>query len=232
MFKPPSEAAVFAAALKERLPAMADREVAVFPPLVSIPAVAQALTGSPIAWGAQNMHWEQQGAFTGETSPAFLVDLKCRYVLIGHSERRLLFAEDDAACNRKLLSAQACGLHPILCCGETEAQRQAGQTFVVLSSQLDKGLTGAALGDRLTIAYEPVWAIGTGRNATPAEAGEVHRWIRHWLGPAGTSTRIIYGGSVRPDNIDLLLAEPDIDGVLVGGASLDVNSFTRIACSG
>lgn len=223
---------MFAATLRERLPALADREVAVFPPLVALPAVAKELTGSGIAWGAQNMHWEPQGAFTGETSPVSLVDLKCRYVLVGHSERRLLFAEDDTACNRKVLSAQRYGLHPILCCGETQAQRQAGKTFDVLSVQLDRGLADASLGEQLTIAYEPVWAIGTGRNATPLEAVEVHRWIRGWLGPAGVTTRIIYGGSVRPDNIDLLLAEPDIDGVLVGAASLDIGSFTRIACSG
>ncbi|MEO0074341.1 MAG: triose-phosphate isomerase [candidate division WOR-3 bacterium] len=231
MYKPPSEAAAFAAMLKERVPAIPDREVVVFPPMVSLPAVASVLAGSTIIWGAQNVHWEQQGAFTGETSPLFLVDLNCQYVLVGHSERRLMFAEDDVVCNRKIRAAQKCGLRPILCCGETKAQRKAGQTFDVISAQLREGLTGAELNDQMIIAYEPVWAIGTGSNATPAEAAEVHRWIRSWLGSAGTATRIIYGGSVSPDNIDLLLAEPEIDGVLVGSASLDVSSFTTIVSS-
>ncbi|MBM3314935.1 triose-phosphate isomerase [candidate division WOR-3 bacterium] len=233
MFKGQAETRAFCAALRNRVPARSDREVAVFPPFTSLPAAAAALQDSHLAWGAQNMHWEKQGAFTGEVAAGFLVEMGCRYVLVGHSERRALFAETDEACNHKVRAALAAGLRPVLCCGETLEQREAGQTFDVLAAQLGGGLAGLSPAPGLVVAYEPVWAIGTGRTATPAQAGEVHSWLRdrlgQQLGPGGSAVRVLYGGSVKPDNVDRLLAEPDVDGVLVGGASIEFDAFVRIA---
>jgi len=241
MHKGPAEARRFAEELlgefaKDRTgtPVPGHRpDVAVFPPFTSLPAVAQTLRGTAIAYGGQNCHWESKGAFTGEVAPAFLAELGCRYVLVGHSERRTLFGETDETCRKKLLAAVAAGIEPVLCCGETLTEREAGRTFEVLERQLRAALAGLASTASLTIAYEPVWAIGTGRTATPAQAGEAHRFIRNWLvrelsPAAGGRTRLLYGGSVKPDNFGELLRQPDVDGALVGGASLELASFRGI----
>ena len=212
-----------------------EAEVVVCPPFTALPAVAGALKGSRIGLGAQNMHWEKEGAFTGEVSPLMLKDVGCRYVILGHSERRQYFGEADPQVNRKLKTALEHRLTPILCIGETLAEREEGLTLQVVGGQLKGGLSGvsAQAGERVAVAYEPVWAIGTGRTATPEQAEEVHAFIRkrlteHWGETAAAKIRILYGGSVKPDNIDGLMAEPDIDGALVGGASLKADTFARI----
>jgi triosephosphate isomerase (TIM) len=211
-------------------------EIAVFPPFTALPAVAEVLKGTDVSYGGQNCHWESKGAFTGEVAPGFLAELGCRYVLVGHSERRSLFGETDETCRKKLLAVIAAGVEPVLCCGETLAEREANQTFAVIERQLRTALVGLPPAASFTIAYEPVWAIGTGRSATPAQAGEAHGFIRGWLGrslspEAGDRTRLLYGGSVKPDNFGDLLKQPDVDGALVGGASLDVASFCGIVDS-
>jgi triosephosphate isomerase len=232
MHKGPTEARAFAASLREALPARADRDVAVFPVFPSLPAVAEVLRDSGILWGAQDCHWQTQGAFTGEVPPSALAELGCRFVLVGHSERRQLFGETDDNCRRKVCAAGAGGLTPVLCVGETLEQRESGQAIATIEHQLAVGLDGNA-GTGFVLAYEPVWAIGTGRTATPKQAGEVHALIRHWLGQSFSSavadrTLVLYGGSVKPENIDDLMAVPDVDGALVGGASLDVRAFARL----
>jgi triosephosphate isomerase len=179
------------------------------------------------------MHWEDAGAFTGEIAPGFLVELGCRFVLVGHSERRALFGETDADCNRKLKAALRARLVPVLCVGESLAEREAGTTEAVIERQLAGGLAAVDAEDSFVLAYEPVWAIGTGRTATPQQAGAVHVHIRNWLKghfATGTAecTRILYGGSVGPDTVDALMCDPDVDGALVGGASLDAARFARI----
>ena len=179
------------------------------------------------------MHWANSGAFTGEVAPGFLAELGCRYVLVGHSERRALFGETDETCCRKLRSALAANLTPVLCIGELLVDRDAGRTFEVVTTQLAGGLAGVDTEAEFAVAYEPVWAIGTGRTATPEQAGEVHTGIRQWLDAnistdAALRTRILYGGSVKPESIDALMHVPDVDGALVGGASLDVTQFARI----
>ncbi|MBN2464313.1 triose-phosphate isomerase [candidate division WOR-3 bacterium] len=211
-------------------------EVAVFPPPVSLPAVAEVLKGTPIAYGGQNCHWKSKGAFTGETAPAFLAELGCRYVLVGHSERRNLFGENDETCGKKMAAALAAGIEPLLCCGETLSERESGLTFKVVERQLRAALGGLPAAAQFTVAYEPVWAIGTGRTATPAQAGEAHAFIRQWLGAnlapeVATRTRLLYGGSVKPDNFGDLLKQPDVDGALIGGASLELASFSALADS-
>jgi len=208
-------------------------EVAVFPPFTALPAVAEVLKGTAVSYGGQNCHWESKGAFTGEIAPGFLAELGCRYVLVGHSERRSLFGEMDETCHRKLLAAVAAGVEPVLCCGETLAERESGRTFAVIERQLQAALAGLSPAAPFTVAYEPVWAIGTGRTATPSQAGETHRFIREWLNrnlspEAGQRTRLLYGGSVKPDNLGDLLQQPDVDGALVGGASLEVAPFCGI----
>ena len=216
--------------------AEASAELAIFPSFIALPAVADVFRGSSIAYGGQNCHWEASGAFTGEIAPGFLAELGCRYVLVGHSERRSLFGETDENCRKKLLAAVAAGIEPVLCCGETLAERESSRTFAVLERQLRTALTGLFAAAQFTIAYEPVWAIGTGRAATPAQAGEVHAFVRQWLGrnisaEAATRTRLLYGGSVKPDNFGELLRQPDVDGALIGGASLELASFRAIADS-
>jgi triosephosphate isomerase len=211
-------------------------ELAVFPPLVSLPAVADVLRGTQIAYGGQNCHWEPAGAFTGETALAFLSELGCRYVLVGHSERRNLFGETDETCGKKMVAALASGLEPVLCCGETLSERESGMTFRVVERQLRAALGILPATAQFTVAYEPVWAIGTGRTATPAQAGEAHAFIRQWLGDnlaqeVAARTRLLYGGSVKPDNFGELLRQPDVDGALIGGASLHLASFCAIADS-
>lgn len=210
-------------------------DVAVFPPFVSIPAAAGALKGSAIGLGAQNMHEAESGAFTGEVSGSMLLTAGCEFVILGHSERRQLFGESDPGINRKLLAALTVGLKPIVCVGETLQDRESGRTEPVVEKQLAGGLKGLTESQLLntTLAYEPVWAIGTGRVATLEQAGEVHRFIRGWIGKtfsrdAAEAIRIQYGGSVKPDNAAALLADPDIDGALVGGASLKADQFGGI----
>ncbi len=232
MNKTATQARAFAIQLRERIRNVTDREIIVFPPFTALPVVADELRNSNIRFGGQNMHWERSGAFTGEVSADFLSDLGCTHVLVGHSERRRDFGEDDDTCSRKVRTALDAGLIPLFCCGETLEQRNAEQTSDVVKHQLSIGLDSVK-DEEFIIAYEPVWAIGTGKTATSTQAEEVHRWIREWLGkrfgPAVAETvRILYGGSVKPNNINELMAEPDIDGALVGGAGLDLASFEPI----
>ena len=209
-------------------------DVVVCPPFTTLSSVAPLLKGSALALGAQDLFWETQGAFTGEISPTMLVDAGCRYVIIGHSERRQLFGETDDTVRQKLAAALAHGLAPIVCIGETLAEREAGKTFDVVGRQLAGALQGvqAERLAHLILAYEPVWAIGTGRNATPEQAQEVHQFIRQRLvsieGRLSQTVRIQYGGSVTATNAASLLQQPDIDGALVGGASLKAEAFTAI----
>jgi triosephosphate isomerase len=212
-----------------------DVTVAVCPPFTALESVARALEDFQVKLGAQNMHPEPSGAFTGEISAHMLRTLFVTYVILGHSERRQYFAETDAFINRKVLTALEANLSPILCVGETLAEREAGKTMDVVRRQIEGGLVsvGALQADKLVIAYEPVWAIGTGKTATPAMAQEAHGAIRlllnSQLGAAGgAKVRILYGGSMKPDNADALMAEPDIDGGLIGGASLEAKSFVKI----
>jgi triosephosphate isomerase len=229
------EATELARRVVEGCRAYPDVDIALVPPFTALATVASAIAGSPVRLGAQDMHWEEKGAFTGEVSPPMLKDIGCTYVLIAHSERRQLFGETDRSANRKVIAALAHDLVPILCVGESDAERDRGVTFVVVDRQIKEGLKDVAETelDRLVVAYEPIWAIGTGRTATPAQAEEVHQSIRGQLAKlfgsaAASRVRILYGGSVKPDNVDDLMAEADIDGALVGGASLDASSFTRI----
>ena len=235
MHKTGSEAAEAASRLKRLVAAATDVEVMIAPAFTALFQVAQVLQSSAIALGAQNCHWEQQGAFTGEIAPQMLTDAGCRYVIIGHSERRQLFGESDAAVNRKTRSALAANLIPVFCIGETEAQRDAGETFSALDKQVRDGLREVSFDDPsgFVVAYEPVWAIGTGKTATKEQAQEVHRFIRSLLAelfsePTADGIRILYGGSVKPDNVGALMAMPDVDGALVGGASLDPEIFSRL----
>jgi triosephosphate isomerase len=234
-----AESVALATGVRDAVAEVGAADVAVAPGFVALTAVAQALRGSAVGVAAQNSHFEAKGAFTGETSPGQLVDAGCRYVILGHSERRQLFAETDGGVARKTRAALAAGLLPIVCVGETLAERDAGQTLERVGTQLAAALAEVADGDlpRCVIAYEPVWAIGTGRNATPAQAVEVHAFIRGALasgraGAAAQVIRILYGGSVKPDNVAGLMSEPEIDGALVGGASLTVGSFATIVKEG
>jgi|UniRef100_A0A7V3PSS2 triosephosphate isomerase len=209
-------------------------EVAIFPPFTSLPAAAEILKNTPIRYGAQNLHWKESGAFTGEIAPVFIAEIGCHYCIVGHSERRRLFGETDEICNLKVKAAQHHRLRPILCCGETLEEQRQNETFNVLHNQLEKGLKDVTIPD-FDLAYEPVWAIGTGQNATPEQAEKVHRWIRDWLrnkfADYSLQVRILYGGSVKPENAHQLIAQPDVDGLLIGGASLEVNTFVAIVNS-
>jgi triosephosphate isomerase len=212
-----------------------DVEVVVAPPFTALHAVAEAARHTNIGVAGQNLHWEKDGAFTGEVSAGMLREAGAEYVIIGHSERRRLFQETDQTVNRRLTAALGASLTPIVCIGETLEEREGEQTLPVLDRQIKDGLDGLT-GDQvagLVIAYEPVWAIGTGRNATPEQAGDAHAHIRarirQWFGGAAADQcHILYGGSVKPDNIHSLIVHPDVDGALVGGASLDVNGFREI----
>jgi triosephosphate isomerase (TIM) len=212
-----------------------DREVLVAPPFVTIPAVSQALAGSSILLGAQNVHFEDKGAFTGEISAPMLKAFGVTHVIVGHSERRHIFKETNELVGKRAAAAVAHRLVAIVCVGETLEERDTGRTLEVVLSQLQDALAGIKSEDasRVIVAYEPVWAIGTGRNATPEQAQEVHASIREALRDhlgqvAADGIRILYGGSVTPDNVDSLMAKPDIDGALVGGASLKAETFVRI----
>jgi triosephosphate isomerase len=235
MFKTVHEAVVFAKEFRALVKDVTDVEIVVAPPFTALHAVAEAARNSNIGVAGQNLHWEREGAFTGEVSATMLKEAGAEYVIIGHSERRRLFHETDETVNRKLMAALGAGLTPIVCIGETLEERERDETLPVLDRQIKAGLDGLT-GDQvaaLVIAYEPVWAIGTGRNATPDQAGEAHAHIRsrlrQWFGgPAADQGHVIYGGSVKPDNIHELIMLPDVDGALVGGASLDVRAFGDI----
>ncbi|MEH1841739.1 MAG: triose-phosphate isomerase [Nostoc sp.] len=201
------------------------REVILCPPFTDLSVLSKSLHGSLIQLGAQNVHWEEYGAYTGEISGPMLTELGVRFVIVGHSERRQFFCETDATVNLRLRTAQRFGLTPILCVGETKQQRDAGETESLISLQLDKGLVDIDQ-DNLVIAYEPIWAIGTGDTCEVTEANRIIGLIRSQLSNPNVS--IQYGGSVKPNNIDEIMAQPEIDGVLVGGASLEAESFARI----
>ncbi len=212
-----------------------DIDIMLAPPFTALSKVREEIRDSSLELGAQDVYWEEKGAFTGEISPVMLKDVGCEYVIVGHSERRQIFGETDKHVNRKVLAALTKELIPVVCVGETEAERDRGVTYVVVDRQVKEALKDVAETQlqRIVIAYEPIWAIGTGRTATPVEAEEVHQSIRGQLAKlfsadAADTVRILYGGSVKPDNVDDLMAEADIDGALVGGASLDPDSFNRI----
>jgi triosephosphate isomerase (TIM) len=214
---------------------IADVEIVVAPPFTAVHAAAEAARNSNVIIAAQDLYWEREGAFTGQVSAQMVREAGAEYVIIGHSERRTLFGETDTAVNQKTVAAFAAGLTPIVCIGETLDQRDRNETLDVLDRQIQKGLeglTGAQL-ELLVIAYEPVWAIGTGRTATPAQAGEAHTHIRgrlrQWFGAeAADKCHVIYGGSVKPENAKDLVGQADVDGALVGGASLDIRAFFDI----
>ncbi len=234
MYKTIGQAVAFVERLKPKLEGVDHCEVVVAPPYTALKAVAEAVKGSLIKVGAQDVHWEPEGAHTGDVSPKMLVDAGCTHVIIGHSERRQEHGETDEQVSRKLKAALAAGLLPIVCVGETLAEREGGQTQSVLRRQFEVGFAGLTPQDfsRIIIAYEPVWAIGTGRTATPEMAVESHAFIRSLMrkvtADAANSVRILYGGSVKPENIAGLMAQEEIDGALVGGASLQIESFAAI----
>jgi triosephosphate isomerase (TIM) len=208
-------------------------EVVICPPFTALAAAVEAAKGSSVAIGAQDCHWEKEGAFTGEVAVSMIADLGCSHCIVGHSERRQFFGETDAAVDKKVAAVLAQGLSCIACVGETLDEREAGQTLAVLERQVRSGLTRHLASPRLVIAYEPVWAIGTGKTATPAQAQDAHAFIRGVVAQAANpaaaqAVRILYGGSVKPDNIAALMAQPDVDGGLVGGASLDAAAFAKI----
>ena len=236
MYKTDHEAAETARALVEQVAEIDHADIMVAPPFTALAAVAQVVRDTNVSLGAQNLHWETEGAFTGEISAEMLVAAGCQYVIIGHSERRQFFGETDATVNQKLQGAVKNGLIPVVCIGETEGERENGQTFSVIDKQVEMGLKDVFLDalEDLVLAYEPVWAIGTGKTATTDQAQEVHQHIRNGLSRAygetfAGSVRILYGGSVKPGNISELMAMEDIDGALIGGASLDANSLSQIA---
>jgi triosephosphate isomerase len=235
MYKTATEAVDFVTRLHKELGDRGETEVVVAPSFVALALVAASLKGTKIAVAAQDCFWEEQGAYTGEVSVPMLRDAGCCYVIIGHSERRAYFGESDEQVNKKVKAVLAHSLRPIICVGESLEQREQGDTVAVVERQVKEGLKGLGeeTAQELVIAYEPVWAIGTGKTASPGQAQEVHASIRGFLSaifsPEGAEAiRIQYGGSVKPDNVDELMAQPDIDGALVGGASLEMGSFARI----
>ena len=234
MFGTLAEARPLATGVRDGLKRFKGVDVVLCPPYTALMAVGEILQGTPIGLGAQNCHYEASGAHTGEIAPPMLVELGCRSVLIGHSERRREMGETDELVNRKVHGALAHGLTPVLCVGETAEERRQGLTFTTVEGQLRAGLAGldAAAVGRLVVAYEPVWAIGTGRTASPAEAQAVHRLLRERLSrvdAAAADVLLLYGGSVKADNAKALFAGADIDGALVGGASLKADEFLAIA---
>jgi triosephosphate isomerase len=231
-----AEARELAQAVRDGLKRPRGVEVGICPPLTALAAVAEVLAGSPLLLGAQNCHWEDTGAFTGEASPLALADAGCRLVLVGHSERRHLFRETDAEAQKKVAAALRHRLTPVLCVGETAEERRQGLTFTVVEGQLRAGWAGLQAEEvgRCLLAYEPVWAIGTGQNATAAQAAEVHGYLRGIISELASkevaqTVRILYGGSVKPENAAELAQEPEIDGALVGGGSLQAAGFITIA---
>jgi triosephosphate isomerase len=233
MYKTARQAAEMITNLRDLVQDVADVEVVVCPPFTALQAAVEAAKGSRIAVGAQDCSWEKEGAFTGEVAVPMIADLGCSHVIVGHSERRQYFGETDATVGKKVGAVLAQGLSCIACVGETLAEREAGQTLAILERQVKDGLARHLASAKLVVAYEPVWAIGTGRTATPAQAQEVHAFIRQQVsrlgGPAAAEgLRILYGGSVKPDNVVALMSQPDVDGGLVGGASLEAASFAKI----
>ena len=233
-----AEGTALAAAVAARVGAASDVEVAVCPPALYLEAVGKALAGSTVGLGAQNCYHEAKGAFTGEISPQMLVDVGCKYVILGHSERRAIFQETNQAINKKVQAALAVGLTPILCVGETLAERQANRTSAVVREQMEGSLAGLSADQmlKIVIAYEPVWAIGTGVVATPEQAEAVHADLRSLLlgrynSEVASSVRIQYGGSVNAENAASLLGQPNIDGALVGGAALKADGFLAIVAA-
>ncbi len=235
MFKTVHEAVVYVKEFRSLVKDIEDVEIVVAPTFTAVHACAEAARNTRVGIAAQNLHWEREGAFTGEISGPMIKEAGAEYVIIGHSERRTLFGETDETVNRKVRAAIAANLIPIACIGETLAEREAGATLSVLDRQIKggfDGITGEQVG-ALVIAYEPVWAIGTGRTATAGQAQEAHAHIRQRLrqwfgGAAADECHVIYGGSVKPDNTKELIGQPDVDGALVGGASLDIKSFFEI----
>ncbi len=235
MFKTVHEAVVYVKEFRSLVKDIEDVEIVVAPTFTAVHACAEAARNTRVGIAAQNLHWEREGAFTGEISGPMIKEAGAEYVIIGHSERRTLFGETDETVNRKVRAAIAANLIPIACIGETLAERDAGATLSVLDRQIKggfDGITGEQVG-ALVIAYEPVWAIGTGRTATAGQAQEAHAHIRQRLrqwfgGAAADECHVIYGGSVKPDNTKELIGQPDVDGALVGGASLDIKSFFEI----
>ena len=230
-----ADAGDLARAMRSKLEGTNGAEVLICPPFLSLQAVGEALNGSSIRLGAQDMHWESKGAFTGETSPAMLREVGCTHVILGHSERRHIMGENNEMINKKVRKALESDLTPILCVGELLEERNMGVTHEVVERQINKGLEGLSGADiaRMILAYEPVWAIGTGQVATPRQAQDVHHYLRKLVSKLGgadvaAGMRILYGGSVKPENIKDLMAEEDIDGALVGGASLKADSFAEI----
>jgi triosephosphate isomerase (TIM) len=235
MNKTSVEARDLASKLLPLVSGVKDRDIVLAPPFTALSAVAETIKGTNVALSAQNLFWEDKGAFTGEISAEMLLDLGCKYVIIGHSERRQYFGETDETVNKKVKQALKKGLLPILCVGETLTEREAGKLMEVISRQVTGGLKDITAEDmkKVVIAYEPVWAIGTGKTATPEQANEVHALIREKVKSLYTSDiagglRIQYGGSVTPENVSSLMAKPDIDGALVGGASLKPESFAAL----
>ncbi len=235
MHKTTEEARLLAEQVAAATPKAADREVLLAPPFTALGAVSEAVKGTDIIVAGQNVCWEEQGAFTGEISPAMLRDMGATASIVGHSERRQIFMESDEMINQRLLGGLKQGLTMLLCIGETLEERESGQTLAVLERQIRAGLAevSSALMNQVVIAYEPVWAIGTGRTASTEQAQEAHAFIRKlavdlYEKDIADGLRILYGGSVKPANVDELMAQPDIDGALVGGAALDADSFGRI----
>lgn len=235
LFKTCSEARELTTALIPLVQNAKGVEIVVAPVFTVLSAVCNVIEGSSVRLSAQDCFWEEEGAFTGEVSPKMLKDAGCTHVIIGHSERRQYFGETDETVNKKLKAALSAGLTPLFCVGETLAERESGKTFDTIRKQVSGGLSGVAKGEtaKIVIAYEPVWAIGTGKTATDSQAQEVHAFIRNLLSElydrsTADAMRILYGGSVKPDNIKGLMAQQDIDGALVGGASLKADSFAAI----
>ena len=235
MYKTVREAVNYVKEFRELVKNVDGVEIVVAPTFTALHAAADAARNSNVGVAAQDVYWEREGAFTGEVSAAMLREAGAQYVIIGHSERRTLFGETDATVNRKLAASFSAGLTPIVCIGETLDQRERNETFDVLDRQIKQGLDAVTSDQlaQLVVAYEPVWAIGTGRNATPAQAAEAHGHIRQrlraWFGSeAAELCHVIYGGSVKPENITELVTQPDVDGALVGGASLDPRTFADI----
>jgi triosephosphate isomerase len=235
MNKTSAEARDLASKLLPLVSGVKDRDIVLAPPFTALSAVAETIKGTNVALSAQNLFWEDKGAFTGEISAEMLLDSGCKYVIIGHSERRQYFGETDETVNKKVKQALKKGLLPILCVGETLTEREAGKLTEIISRQVTGGLREITSEDmkKLVIAYEPVWAIGTGKTATPEQANEVHALIREkvkslYRAEIADGLRIQYGGSVTPENVSLLMAKPDIDGALVGGASLKPESFAAL----
>lgn len=235
MYKTCSESVETAAKIVKLQSQTEDVDIMIAPAFIALAQVHDALKGSLVMLGAQNLFWEKEGAYTGEISPGMLVSAGCRYVIIGHSERRQYFGETNETVNKKIKAATKYNLNPVFCIGESEKEREANETFYVLDKQIQMGLEGFLPDDiqKITLAYEPVWAIGTGKTASSKQAQEVHLFLRSLIEKLfgkniAESIRILYGGSVKPENIKELMSMPDVDGALVGGASLDADKFMRI----